>query len=353
MLNYMMQNPWRSPQWRWLRADSIINNEGPLTTPRRDGPDGYKWIRRAAQFKRIYNQYAEPYMQCQLAMEMPAIFWAHHVWADDNGPTKWAIEAHILARETDKEIAWKIGSSPEVVAAYEAIFFNVREKLNYREYILNSVMSDSVTRGISERHYDLLWKLFGYTGGPHVLDSMISRLVNPMWCARSDDVPNFFQDAALNIMKRKAAVASLTVPINSNTQLNLIDAFVKYVEIERTTDSLGKAQDQIVTNLQAMLGSLPFGVATKQKDQSKMVAGYDQSSVELSANELMVVGLGAALPYGDQLQNLSFPTPPVKNSATLTHSEMVNESSQQGSGDEDPARKRGGRRSRQRRPKPE
>lgn len=347
----MMQNPWRVPQWRWLRANSVVDNTGPLPTPRRDGPDGYKWIRRAARFRRLYNQNDDEVGRCRLAMEFPAIFWAHYAWENNEQPMKWAIEAHILARETNKEIAFKVGCAPEIVEAYEAIFFHVREKLNFREYILNSVMSDAVTRGLSDRHYDLLWKLFGYSGGPHVLDAMIGKLVNPMWAARSDDVPSFFQDAALNIMKKKAAIASLTVPINSNTHLNLIEAFVKYVEIERTTDSMGKAQDQIVANLNSMLTMLPFGVGTKKSGQDKMLPAYDGTAIELHADELMVVGAGLNLPQQQVLTALEFPPPPrvVQTPAP----ETKDEDAKQGSGGENPQRERRRRWPREPGPEPE
>lgn len=349
MLHFMMQNPWRAPDWRWLRAQSIHEETGHPATPRRDGPSGCKWIKRAVRFFRLYNT-MDDYGRGQLALEMPALFWAHDVWHRQDQPSRWAIEAHLLARETDKEIGWKLGCAPEIIDAYEQIFFNVREKLDYKEYIINVVMGQSITRGLSERHYDLLWKLFAFSGGPHVLDSMIGRMVNATWCVRADDVSNFFQDTAINIMKKKAAVASLTVPINTNTHLNLIEAFVKYVEIERTTDSMGKAQDQIAANLHAMLGGMPFGVASRKQDTTKMLPGYDQEAVELNADEMMVVGLGFHLPYGKTLSGLSFPPPPIQN---ISLAGSPDESAKQGSGAENPPGKRARRGARQRRAKPE
>jgi hypothetical protein len=50
--------------------------------------------------------------------------------------------------------------------------------------------------------------------------------------------------------------------------MQLLDAFVKYVEIERTTYSAGTARDQIQEGLQQMLESLPYatiGVANQKQ----------------------------------------------------------------------------------------
>lgn len=300
-------NPWRVPQWRWLRAVNITEG-GPGTTARRDTPDGFKWISRARRFKTLRDAAATERLLLELSLDESDIFWAHYAWLNENSPVKWAIEAHLLARETNREIGFRTGCAESIVDAYENLFFNVREKLNYREYVINVVLRDSVNNGLNERNPDLLWKLFGYCGGPLVLDAMIGRLVNPMWASRPDDVPMFFQDAALNLMKKKAAVSALTVPVSASTQLHLIEAFVKYVEIERTTDTMGKAQDQILGNINAMLAQIPFNIGSKvgaHKDSP--LREWDESAIELSSAEMMQVAAGQNLPGYARLRHLEFP----------------------------------------------
>ena len=118
------------------------------------------------------------------------------------------------------------------------------------------------------RDHDLLWKLFGYLGGPYVLDAMISDIPHPTWANRAEDIPGFFQHTAISIMKMRAAIAAVCAPSDQRAQLDLIEAFVKYVEIERTTDSTGNAQDQVQEGLQQLLESLPFaaiGVANERQ----------------------------------------------------------------------------------------
>lgn len=283
-----------------------ILTDGPAPTARRDG-EGYKWIKQAAQFQRAMNRCVTDRQRTALSLECPALFWARWVYLKASSPFKYAIEAHLLARESNREIAFKNGCSLEVVEAYEQLFFNVRERLAHREYIVNVVMGEAVHRGLHERSYDLLWKLFGYAAGPCVLDTMIGRLPLLCWTHRPEDVPSFFQDTAISLMKQKATIAALTVPVNSSTHIDLIAAFVKYVEVERTTDSLGKTQEQIISNINSVLGAIPFAVAQPGGVPSGYLAAYDASAAELRSDEMMLAAAGIPLPGHRMLLDLKFP----------------------------------------------
>lgn len=307
MLPESRHNPTRVPHWKWLRAISV-DAGGPKASKTLDGADGFKWIRRALRLKRHHAAAGNrPEVLYNLARLDPAIFWAHSIWAEDKQPTRWEIEARILAGETDEEIAKKVGCEPEVITAYEAVFFNVREKLNNTAYVVNVVMADSVTKGITERQYDLLWKMFGYRGGPHVLDAMTSRFSAIDKPQKPEDVSQFFQESAINSMRHKAAVAALTVPINSHTQLALLDAYVKYVEIERTTENATKAQVGIVQNIGAMMQSLPFKIATKVESPDEKILPFDNSAVELNGNELIIAATGGKINEQEKIEKLGFP----------------------------------------------
>jgi hypothetical protein len=307
MLNAFQNNPRRAPHWRWLRAVQI-DSGGPTAKKSLDGPEGYRWIRRALRVKRRVdraNQRPDALYAAMLRDE--DIFWAHAIWTEEKMPTRWAIEARVLAEETDEEIAEKLGARPEVVTAYVNVFFDVREKLCNKDYVLNVIMADAVSRGLQERHYDLLWKMLGYNGGPHVLDAAMSRCVAINKPNSPDAVSGFFQDFAINSMKYKAAIATLTVPVTPHTQLSLIDSFVKYVEVERTTDSASKAQTSIVENIGAMLTALPFKIGTKIDSVDAKMLPFDNQAAELRHDEMMIVATGGKLDNTADLSNLKYP----------------------------------------------
>jgi len=307
MLQEFRENPLRAPNWRWLRAVQV-DSGGPKPSKVIDGAEGFEWIRRILRLKRRHALAANnPAALYTLARIDRNIFWAHSMWADEKAPTRWAIESYILAGAEDAEIAERVGCDEGVITAYEAAFFNVREKLHNVNYIVNVVLGDAVSRGLSERQYDLLWKLFGYQGGVHVLDAVIGKFTNIHKPRNAEEVSEFFQNSAINSMRHKAAVAALTVPINTHTQLPLLEAYVKYVEIERTTENAEKAQIGIVQNIGAMLTHLPFKVGSKLDSASDKMVPLDNKAAELRSEELMILAAGGKLDDQQVIEELKFP----------------------------------------------
>jgi hypothetical protein len=307
MLNSFRDNPRRAPHWRWLRAMQV-DAGGQKPSKSMDGPAGFEWIRRVVRLKRRHALAANnPDALYTLARLDSPLFWAHSMWSEEKAPTRWAIEAHILAGETDDEIAKKAGCTPETINAYEAVFFNVREKLNNVEYVANVVMGEAVARGVTERQYDLLWKLFGFRGGPHVLDALITKFTSVRRPQKAEEVSQFFQESTINSMRHKAAVAALTVPINTHTQLPIIESYAKYVEIERASENAEKAQAGIVANIGAMLAALPFKMGTKLDAAGDKMVPFDNNAAELRSDELMIVSAGGKLKNQPLLEELKFP----------------------------------------------
>lgn len=307
MTDAYRDNPMRPPHWRWQRA-AEIDGGGFRASRALDGPDGFQWIRRALRMKRRYaaagNQSAALYALMVYDRDM---YWAYRIWLDDKKPTRWGIEARLVAGEPYAQIAEKLGADPGVIEAYANVFFDVGEKLDKIDYVVNVIMADAVSRGLQERHYDLLWKMVAFKGGQHALDAIISKSLPTQKPENADQVAGFFQDFAVNTMKYKAALSALTVPVNTHTQLSLIDSFVKYVEVERTTENAMKAQVSIVDNIGAMLGAMQFTVGTKLEAADIKVLPFDDNAAELRSGELLTLAAGGKLENTTDLQKLNFP----------------------------------------------
>lgn len=304
-------NPLRPVDWKWQRAVAIYENIGAAASRRRDTPNGHAWIKRAKSFKTDIENARTDAMREQVAYNYRDIFWAHWIWASEN-PMKYSLEAHILARENNFEIGYRCGVAPDVVEAYEQLFFNVRERIHHRKYILNVVIGVAAHRGLSEREYDLLWKLYAYNLGSHVLDALEDKFANPMWCGTPDGVGAAIQDDAIGTLKLKAALAAKTVQVNSHTQLALLEQFTKFVEVERNTDSTGKAAEQILENIQAMMITIPFNVGGRDPRTGTIVdrgplEPYETSSVELTFEETMRVSVRQPIANAATLRALAFP----------------------------------------------
>lgn len=308
-LQHAASNPFRPADWRWQRASAIYDqNPGALPASRRlDGPDGFKWINEGVRFLRAYARVRGERGRALLAEQRPEIFWAHWAFTSQQ-PIRYVIEAHLLARGDNYSIGYRCNMPPGVIEAYEALFFNVREKLIHRSYILNCVIGPAIHRGLSEREFDTLWKLYGYFLGPCIIDALEGKFANPTWCGTPTAVGAAVMDDAISTLKLKAALATKTVQVNQYTQLAILDAFTKFVEIERSTDSAGKAQEQILDHISAMMTALPFNVGNRIRAAANdPVADFEKTSVELNYEEVMRLSVRAPIAHAGILKKLTFP----------------------------------------------
>lgn len=307
MDNSYRQSPKRAPHWPWLRAVQI-DRGGRAASRKLDGESGFRNIRRALRLKRHFDKAGNDSEKLYaLMIRDSGLFWAHSLWRDDKAPMRWTIEARIMAGETNAEIAQKLGTDEDVIEAYADIFFDVRDKLQNLDYVVSVILADAVTRGLQERQYDLLWKMMAFQGGTHALNAILSRFISISRPKSAEEVAGFFQDSAINSVKYKAAIATMTIPVNQHTSLALIDSFVKYVEVERTTDSATKAQSSIIDNIGAMLRAMPIRIGTKLDSRESKVLPYDDSAAELRGDEIMTVVSGGELDNADTIQQLKFP----------------------------------------------
>ena len=311
-LQFAASNPCRPPDWRWQRAVALRERVAGAMQPNRrlDGPDGFAWINTSLKFQRELAGARSEVAKARLMERRPSLFWAHWIWRASN-PIKHVIEAQLLANSTDYAIGFRCNTPPDVIAAYEAVFFNVREKLQHRSYILNCVLGPAIHRGLSEREYDLLWKLYGYFLGPSVVDALESKFSNPTWCGTPNAVGAAVMDDAISTLKLKAAIATKTVQVNQMTQLALMETFTKFVEIERSTDSAGKAQEQILDHISAMMSTLPFNVGGRstrgELSSSNPLDAFERTAVELNYEETMRLSVRTTIAHQQVLQSLTFP----------------------------------------------
>ena len=187
----------------------------------------------------------------------PAIYWAYDLRTRaDKRVALAAVEARILARQTDPEVAKAHGCWPRYIEAYEALFFNVRDRLKHQDFILCSVLQDVHNEGLENCKADMLWELFAYMGGPHVLEAPMLGMPADKWAARPECVASFLQEVAIDGIEQNGAVAALRVPVEAESCLQLLDVFTRVVEIERTTDLSMKKSDAIHENVRSMLSEL-------------------------------------------------------------------------------------------------
>jgi hypothetical protein len=130
---------------------------------------------------------------------------------------RWEVEARLLAGEGFDQVAEKCGLRASAVEAYHALFFDVRGSLRLRstDYIATVVIGPRRLSGLTAADVDILLKLFGYGGGPLVLDGVIRYFRCPL--PIPDRWNGLDADALAELRSQlllKASILALTTPAN-------------------------------------------------------------------------------------------------------------------------------------------
>jgi hypothetical protein len=305
---YSPKNPRRPVNWRWQRASLAANGDYPLSRRR----DGDLWVARAAKFIREQESCNTELDLAYLSERNPTIFWAYDIWYTQNesgNPVRSEVEARLLADDQLANIARRVATEVEVIEAYERLFFNVRERLADRGYLMHCVLGPAVHRGFQASEYDLMWKLFALLGGPLAVDLMVDQSVGHARPDRASDLKYFVADVAQNDLRRVAMLALKTLRINNFNAMEIIDKFLKLVELERAGGTgAGIAAEAVKQNVDAMLTSLPFTVGQRSAHaDAAPLDRYDDLPAELRYEEVMAISAGQAIPAQDMLELLAFP----------------------------------------------
>lgn len=156
-------SPVRSLSWRWERAQQLFA-AGHRWTSRRDDD----WTRQALDYLRAQqNAFWRP--DGWLAGQFPVLDAAHLLHLDDR--RRLEIQARLLAGQSAPEMAERTTTPAAVVDAYEALFFQVADRLGAVDWIMGHAI------GTKDESRSILLRKLGYFGGLPVLDAVLPYLV--------------------------------------------------------------------------------------------------------------------------------------------------------------------------------
>lgn len=288
---FLPTNGLRPVDWRWQRACQLAD-QGRSCQRRYDD----HWVSEAVAWKRLVNRGLDEDAEIALAERFPAIFFAHHI-REDSLSDRYTIEARLLARQTPQEIAQRIPVAPEVIEAYAAMYFDVGNRLDYPDFIVTRVIGEAIWSGLADRPHDVLWKLWGYFVGPVILDSLIYTMAAPTWLTSTAQVPAFVADDIRLNLQTKAAMGVRGWKTNSFNQGQLVELYLKGVEIEKLSGR-GAAHELMTQNILAVVVGMGWGVRSRV-DRDK----YNHP-VENRAEEL--VGVPCDAEMNDETRALTF-----------------------------------------------
>lgn len=309
--DFLPSNPFRSPNWRW---DAAGNLSGPIKASASKDP----WLKKAIRFRLQLKKSKSDAEQTKLALRFEDIYWAWRIWdaVDDERHRllRHELEARILAEDTEERINKLCGITPEVQEAYVKIFFDVRDRLSQPAYIMHQVLGPKVHSGMTERDYELLWKMFGYCAGPMAVDAIINTMSGLEKPKTKQEIHGFLTSVAQLAIRRKAVIAAHTIRPSDFTSADIIEKFLRLVEMERQqlAESSGDSlEDAASAVLQSLAQGFSSGLSI-ESEGDRLLEPYDRSAVELKYDEMMQVTNEKDPPNLDVI-DVEFPDPPSKD----------------------------------------
>jgi len=295
-LEFRRSNPRRPVDWRWQRACHLLESGGSLVKHRDDSS-----IKLAKEFRSAVQSATTENQHLAIMDRWPSLYEAWNLYqSEEDHETRYELEARLLARQTGEEISLKIAVTPETTALYESVFFHVTDRLNVPGYVTHTVMGNAIQRGLAQRHYDLLWKMFGYWGGPLVIDHLIYQFNKPAVPSTKEGVEGFWGDDVRQHLMMKSSLAARMAPINWQTSLEIVNIYMRLIEIEQNTGGGGTgagAGDAAVRALDGMIAGMPWTKAVHRRtpENNETIAHYDTKGVGLRSDDLLLVGSGGEL----------------------------------------------------------
>jgi hypothetical protein len=158
--------PSRPLDWRWRRAGLLLDPRARRL--RRDD----SWVARARRFRKALDRVGGDVSDLHVArLDQPVL--GASLLAIGDRARRWELEARLLARQADAEIADQFGVDPEVVAAYEALFYCVRDRIDCVDWVTFEAIGPRIYAGFDPSDVEVAWKALAYHLGPVVLDALL------------------------------------------------------------------------------------------------------------------------------------------------------------------------------------
>jgi hypothetical protein len=313
----MRYDPGAAPDWRFQRVLEIIHR-----TPALGRVCQYddKWVREARNFLAAYHTTDNPKngkgSRRRLLMKYPTIYFAYAIHEraalgdDADMNTMLLVQARIIAGQSDEDIAKSIGTHPDVIKWYANLFFDVRPRLNQRDWIVARVLVPSLTRSpagenqevnapihsvetFSRNFLDGSLKYFGYYGGGEVIDTLLGG-------QRRDVSENATDEFLDSLFKRQLKIKTIQglsrLPVNRYNISALMETYMQMIQIDKAT---GSSADESAYNdaMTQLLNNVQFEVGNNARDKIKQtpLAAYYDKDYELSHSEQRILLAGGNL----------------------------------------------------------
>jgi len=327
-LSYQDFNPFRRPTWRLERVLHLVDQQPPARCTKDDD----RYVRQARTFWCRHRAAQSESAKNKLFRENPGLFYAYeiHERSAEEPETAYLLQARILARQDDATIASYLATLPQTVDWYEKVFFNVRDRLDQRDWITKHVLVPAFLQqalpaklqqvdSLARPFLDGTLKLFAYFGGPVVLDVMISGFEQRPLVDSNENLAAWLDEQWSLAIRRRSYQSALSCPINKFNVMDLFSVHAQIISLAQREDSPSQQRTLLERHIQSLLDDLPFatGTAGVKMVEATPLASYEEEAAELRDQELFAVQHGQSL----RRERLTSLPPPRRRSTAAVQEE--------------------------------
>jgi len=162
------RSPFRCPDWRWQLSLFARGHRLPANLGLDD-----EWLKRLIAYHENCEAMGLWPADSPAAAIDPSVHGAVHFAYNPDRLDVAEFEAWVLTGEPSDVVAAACNLPGDVVEAYEKLFFDVRERLDMRDYIRCVVLGIDAVQNLKIDDHATIWKVFAYFRGRYVLEAML------------------------------------------------------------------------------------------------------------------------------------------------------------------------------------
>lgn len=303
---YQKFNSRRPLNWRFQRITQLLEARPPKPAdPRCD--DQYIALGRRFMGKLLAT--SDPEEQQLLFPKNPGLFYAYELHQDVDQTQAQFVQACILSGMSDEQAGRKCVELPSTIDWYEAMFFNVRDRLNSQYWIVKNCLGPAAERFLDDHGRQFTTKLFAYFCGPKMLDMQISGFSPFVDWRAMEDHEEVLDKHAAGTLRKRVACSLQTVEINRYNIVEMAALHVRLMEMAKAAKTGEEARTIIETNIAVMLDKLPWDVGKPDALGPAAARRYDGMCAELRASDMMALGVGKDVDIQEEIRTLRIPEP--------------------------------------------